>query len=570
MYEKLKKYMLNFDISELKAFLGNQLTELLVEWLPENQPLYTEENLVNMILSIYGCKVLENSNFRERLLRAMEISTLESFKKYMPAMKDKGLKELAYEVSRIPWTESEINKHLLSILEIPTSIFYKEQESVFSVETINAYDKFFELLDYQFLIRQKIITYMDSDNELVKMVVRMPTGTGKTKTAMHTIIHQYVFKYKKRGLVIWLAHTKELLEQALKTFCNVWRHIGDGEISVYKMWDRYNTSLEQLEDGFLFCGIQKFMSIHKSNQELFDKLIKESIIIVVDEAHRAGAYKTKKAIDDIMVKLPDCPDKTLIGLTATPGRSTSDDNDNRLFRYMFDNKIIDIDTALLNTLNMSQTKALNTDPEKDIIKYFQDRGVLSKITRETLIYGNLDEDTIKKLKVHMTANGYKDYSEAFLKRVAINKERNTKITNRLIELNNQGKPTIVFACSVEHGKMLSAALTMNGVANGHIFGDMDAADRKTIISRFKDKNDNMNILINYEVLTTGFDSTNIKCVFITRPTQSVVLYSQMLGRGLRGPMMGGNETCLLIDVEDNLKQFNTESEAFNFFNDYWN
>lgn len=112
MYEKLKSYMLNFDVRELKEFLGNQLADLLVEWLPENQPLYTEENLVNMILSIYGCKVLENSSFRERLLRAMEISTLESFKKYLPAMRDKGLKELAYEVSIQPWTESEINKQI--------------------------------------------------------------------------------------------------------------------------------------------------------------------------------------------------------------------------------------------------------------------------------------------------------------------------------------------------------------------------------------------------------------------------------------------------------------------------
>lgn len=70
-------------------------------------------------------------------------------------------------------------------------------------------------------------------------------------------------------------------------------------------------------------------------------------------------------------------------------------------------------------------------------------------------------------------------------------------------------------------------------------------------------------------LTTGFDSTNIECVFIARPTQSVVLYSQMLGRGLRGPQMGGNEECLLIDIKDNLKQYN-EHMAFSHFSSYWN
>ena len=79
----------------------------------------------------------------------------------------------------------------------------------------------------------------------------------------------------------------------------------------------------------------------------------------------------------------------------------------------------------------------------------------------------------------------------------------------------------------------------------------------------------MNILINYEVLTTGFDATNIKCVFITRPTNSVVLYSQMLGRGLRGPLMGGNEYCELVDIEDNLERYTNESQAFDYFSEYW-
>ena len=71
------------------------------------------------------------------------------------------------------------------------------------------------------------------------------------------------------------------------------------------------------------------------------------------------------------------------------------------------------------------------------------------------------------------------------------------------------------------------------------------------------------------MLTTGFYATNIECVFIARPTQSIVLYSQMLGRGLRGPQMGGKERCLLIDVKDNLKKFD-EKMAFSHFNNYWN
>jgi superfamily II DNA or RNA helicase len=98
---------------------------------------------------------------------------------------------------------------------------------------------------------------------------------------------------------------------------------------------------------------------------------------------------------------------------------------------------------------------------------------------------------------------------------------------------------------------------------------MNVAARKQAIQQFKNRENELNVLINYEVLTTGFDATNIRCVFITKPTQSVVLYSQMIGRGLRGPMMGGNETCLLVDIEDNLKKYD-EYSAFSYFEGYWN
>ena len=112
-------------------------------------------------------------------------------------------------------------------------------------------------------------------------------------------------------------------------------------------------------------------------------------------------------------------------------------------------------------------------------------------------------------------------------------------------------------------------LTLENVPNAVVIGDMASYERNLAIKRFKDREDDVNILINYEVLTTGFDATNIECVFIARPTQSVVLYSQMLGRGLRGPQMGGKPTCLLVDVKDNLKQYN-ENMAFSHFNNYWN
>lgn len=92
----------------------------------------------------------------------------------------------------------------------------------------------------------------------------------------------------------------------------------------------------------------------KNNSELFEKLIKYVQIVVVDEAHRAGAYETKKAINMLMSY--SGKKKALIGLTATPGRTG--DIENELFRGMFDNKIIDIDISILNQLNLSKQRQI--------------------------------------------------------------------------------------------------------------------------------------------------------------------------------------------------------------------
>ena len=561
---KLEYYMYNFNPVELKKFLGENLAELLVEWLPENEQLYSEENLINMIQSVYGNKILENQEFRTRLNKSFEPQKIMDYAVFLPE-ETEDISTIIEFMSNNPWGKNDLSFKILDDLDISHKYFDKEEDDRKAIETVCTFERFYELLDYQFIIRQKILTYINSNNDVTKMLVRMPTGTGKTKTAMHTIINQFVFEQKKNGMIIWIAHTKELLDQAYDTFCNVWRHIGSGNVQTYKLWDKFNVNVSDLMDGFLFIGIQKLISITKNNPKLFDEITKRGRIVVVDEAHRAGATETKKAINGLMTYAGKS--KSLIGLTATPGRTG--DIDNELFRAMFDNKIIDIDISILNQLNLSKSEADNIALESDVIKYFQDRGILSKLKRTPLKYGELDVNEIEVLKIHMTSNGYRDVSEEFLKKIAINKRRNTVIVNKLIDLNNEHVPTIVFACSVEHGKMLSAALTMHGIKNGRVFGDMDPVERRNIISRFKNRNDNLNILVNYEVLTTGFDATNIQCVFITRPTNSVVLYSQMLGRGLRGPQMGGNEYCELVDIEDNLERYTNESQAFNYFSDYW-
>ena len=96
---------------------------------------------------------------------------------------------------------------------------------------------------------------------------------------------------------------------------------------------------------------------------------------------------------------------------------------------------------------------------------------------------------------------------------------------------------------------------------------MNKNNRRKTIESFK--SGDFDILINYGVLSTGFDSPRIKTVVITRPTSSIVLYSQMIGRGLRGPAMGGSEYCKILDIKDNFINYGEIDKVYGFFDDYW-
>jgi len=569
---KYRNCLMKFSTEELKVFLGGDLVDMLIEWTPDNEPLFTKSKLSDMIITIYGIEKLSDKSFRQALLYKLPQDDILSFRAVIPGRQSNvlGVSDIVAKIAQVPWKENSIILHLLNILGLHDYKFPNNVSTETVCQVIEAPERFFELLDYQFVIKQRTLNHLASGVELNRMLIHMPTGTGKTKTAMHTIIHHYNFNLRKRGLIVWMAHTNELLYQAHDTFETVWRHIGRESVNAYKLWGTFDIpDTETPLNGFLFCGFQKLMSVADKNPALFQRIICDCRLIVVDEAHKAAAPRTKEVISKIMVKKGDMADRALIGLTATPGRNVSDETDINRLIGMFDNKSISIEPDVLNMVNLTKFRAQNSARGTDIIRYFQDRNVLAKINRVRLRYPNvLSEEELKLLKVKATSNGYDDFTDKFLEVLGRSISRNKAILDKLVALDSEKIPTIIFACSVEHGKLLSTALTLKGIENACVFGDMNPSSRANAIKRFKDPADSLNVLINYEVLTTGFDATNIRCVFITRPTQSVVLYSQMIGRGLRGPQMGGNAECLLVDIEDNLKKYN-ESMAFSYFDSYW-
>lgn len=569
-------YMVNFSQSDLRGYLGEDMVDLLVEWMPNGDTLLTKQKMVSMINSLYGTSILRNKQFRKDLLQSMKESDIFEIRDVYLRGNEKNQKDPLKVIEIIankPWKKNVLTAHLLKLWNVPETVLDKEKDTtVIENEILAPDDQFYELLDYQYYIKQRVLNNLNSEHLLERMLVHMPTGTGKTKTTMHIITNYMNFTIKKQGIVIWIAHTTELLQQAYDTFESVWKHLGDGKINAYKLWETKTIeNINQPLNGIVFCGLSKLMSIADSKPALYERLKMDCRLIVFDEAHKAAARKTQKVIEGLMRMPAGYENRALIGLTATPGRTTEDTYDNNLLTNMFGNKLIYIDSTILNQINLGRLKALNTVAETNIIKYFQERHILAKMKPQKLTYKTeFSEKDIKILSSALRDMGFddKEYTDEQLKVLARNKERNLAIMSQLRQLYLDKKPTIVFACSVDHAKMLAAMLTLEGIPNSLVLGDMEPMDRKHAIDLFKDRKSGVDIIINYEVLTTGFDSKNIKCVFITRPTKSIVLYSQMLGRGLRGPMMGGNEECDLIDIDDNLQAFDNET-AFSHFNDYW-
>ena len=103
-----------------------------------------------------------------------------------------------------------------------------------------------------------------------------------------------------------------------------------------------------------------------------------------------------------------------------------------------------------------------------------------------------------------------------------------------------------------------------------ILGETPSDLRRTTIDRFKQDGAESMAIFNYGVLTAGFDAPRTKCVIIGRPTKSLVLYSQMVGRGMRGPRSGGNAISFIQTVVDtNLPGFGSVAEAFQNWEQLW-
>ena len=133
---------------------------------------------------------------------------------------------------------------------------------------------------------------------------------------------------------------------------------------------------------------------------------------------------------------------------------------------------------------------------------------------------------------------------------------------------DRGGKILLYACSVEHANVLANLLVVKGYKAAAVSSRTPPDRRRKVIADYRET-DAIQILTNYDVLTTGFDAPRTNVAVITRPTHSVVLYSQMVGRAARGPKAGGNLTCRIITVIDQIPGYRSIAEGFGYWEGIW-
>lgn len=390
-------------------------------------------------------------------------------------------------------------------------------------------------------------TYKQISSGYGRTLIHMPTGSGKTRTAMHLICR--VLNEHESGLIVWLASSQELLEQAAETFSTAWRVLGNRQLPMARFWGRYASEIEELDDGIVVGGLAKLYAWQQRNPTKFLRLGAKTRLVIMDEAHQAIAPTYRELIDGL------CSAGTshaLVGLTATPGRTWNDvPLDRELSDYFGANKVV-----------------LEVGSDPNPVKYLLDEGYLATPTFKRLDYESQTSWSDEEVRAISKSP---EYSEESLDKLGLDTARNVAIIGGIEELLARGhRRIILFAVSVQHAADLTIALAARGIRANLVTGETPAGRRSAILKEFKRPSEIPTVLCNFGVLTTGFDAPQTSAAVIARPTKSLVLYSQMVGRATRGVRAGGNKTCEILTVHDpHYPGFGDIAEAFFNWEDVW-
>ena len=359
----------------------------------------------------------------------------------------------------------------------------------------------------------------------------LPTGGGKTLTAAYWLLRNAVDQNKK---ILWLAHRHLLLEQAAEAFArNAYTDtMVNRTVFNYRIISGMHDKPVHIQktDRILIASKD---SMIRSLDKLKNWLNGEEIYLVIDEAHHAVAKSYKKIIQYVA---DHTKSMRLLGLTATPFR-TSEDEQGALKQVFTDDIVYKTDLDSLIKKGILATPTFidcNTN-----IQFTEHLGVQALKSIENL-------DTLP---------------ENIANDIADNKERNRIIVEEYLHNYEKYGQTIVFALNKVHAIALNKLFNEKGKAYGirseFIISEIQDmitgitisnADNERKIEAYR--NGEIQVLINVNILTEGTDLPKTHTVFLTRPTVSTTLMTQMVGRALRGRKAGGTKEAYIVTFID--------------------
>ena len=345
-----------------------------------------------------------------------------------------------------------------------------------------------KLRDYQQELLEQAVSGLGTSG--ARVMLQLPTGGGKTHIA-GALLRRWLRNGRRAA---WLTHRTELADQT----CDMLVNAGVSAIGM-KTWQTGGDA-PSVPNGVVILMAQT-VGRRSNRMQVWGKY-GSTDLLVIDEAHHATADGWERAIDQ-------WPGKVL-GLTATPWRLSVMEGFDHLFSELY------------------------CGPQ---VRELQANGWLC----HSRVLVPKPEDTIRG----GTISAIGEYSESGIEHA--NQDRPDIMTAgalRFWQFHAAERQTVVYAISQDHARNLGAVFNDAGIPTAVMLSDTPSQERAEAIESFG--NGSVRVLVNVAVATEGFDLPDASCVLITRPTMSLALYLQMVGRGLRPKPDGGG--CIVLDM----------------------
>ena len=352
----------------------------------------------------------------------------------------------------------------------------------------------------------KLFDYQEDMKERIEKALRlhrsvmaqMPTGTGKTYL-LTAVIDTFVSNNPMEK--VWIvAHRRELVSQI------------DDTVRKFHSYSASNTS--SLLSSVKAMSIQWLM-------RHYDEIEEEPGMIVIDEAHHALAKTYKEMWERF-------PKAKFLGLTATPCRLNG-----KGFTDLFD--------VLVQSWSV---------PE------FISKGRLATYDFVSIKSDGVTQRLIDSLQKRGADGDYQNKEMDML----LNKKPNIERLYQSLEEFGKDRKGIVYAINISHAQKITKQYQEHGVKAIAIDSKTPATERQQDIEAFK-KGD-IQVLVNVDIFSEGFDCPDVEFVQLARPTLSLAKYLQMVGRGLR--VAKGKKNCVIIDNVGLYRVFGLPSQVWNW------